>query len=73
MRMNICEPVPMPRSWKATLAWIATRKVVLQNPIPIPAIKPALAGHSQWLPGSRKASITAATTSDPPPTDAVSR
>ena len=73
MRTNICEPVPMPRSLNPTLAWIATRKVVLQNPMPIPETNAAAAAHRQSLSDSSSASMIAAVSRQAPPIPAVSR
>ncbi len=73
MRMNICEPVPMPRSCQPTLVWIATMKVVLQKPMPIPITKPAAAAQNGSVSGPSITSIAAPATSAMPPIAAVKR
>ena len=75
MRMNICEPVPMPRSCNPTLAWIATRKVGVAEPHADPDHKRApAAANRQRLAGSSSVSMTTPpVTSATPPIAAVSR
>ena len=54
MRMNICDPVATPRSRHATVPWIATIKVVLQNPMPLPISTDPATGHTHRRPGVQR-------------------
>ena len=73
MRMNICEPVATPRSFQATVPWIDTRKVVLQNPMPMPISSEPVVGHSTSPAGSSNTNTALPAINEAPPIAALSR
>ena len=73
MRMNMLAPVATPRSLQSTLAWIDTRKAVLQKPMPTPITNEAAAGQATGLEGSSWVSIAAPAASATPPMVAARR
>jgi len=73
MRMNICEPVAMPRSLRPTEAWIATRNVVFKNPMAMPSRKAPVTGNNIGLVGSIESSTRLPASRAAPPIRAVFR
>ena len=73
MRMNMLAPVATPRSLHPTLAWIDTRKAVLQAPMPTPMTSDPAAGQATPLEGCNCVSIAAPITRATPPSAAARR